>query len=44
MGYFRLFFLHTPELFTERPLNYYLLKVKKFHGDSVKNENARAKN
>ena len=24
-------------------LNYYLLKVKKFHGDSVKNDSARAK-
>ena len=30
--------------FTKNPLNYYLLKVKKIHGDSVKNESARAKN
>ena len=28
---------------TKVPLNFYLLKVKKFHGDSVKNESARAK-
>ena len=26
----------------KNPLNYFLLKVKKFHGDSVKNESARA--
>ena len=25
------------------PLNYYLWKVKTFHGDSVKNKSARAK-
>ena len=29
--------------FTKNPLNNYLLKVKKFHGDSVKNESAIAK-
>ena len=29
--------------FTKNLLNYYLLKVKKFYGDSVKNESARAK-
>ena len=27
----------------KNPLNYFLLKVKKFHGDSVKNESAGAK-
>ena len=27
----------------KKSLNYYLRKVKKFHGDSVKNESARAK-
>ena len=27
---------------TKNPLNFYLLKVNKFHGDSVKNESARA--
>ena len=27
----------------KNPLNYYLLKVKKLHGDIVKNESARAK-
>ena len=51
MGYFR-FFLHTQDFFTalypticseKKNLNYYLLKVKKCHGDSVKNEIARAK-
>jgi len=31
-------------MFNKNPLNYYLLKVKKFHGDSVKNESARTKN
>ena len=30
--------------FTKNPLNYFLLKVKQFHGDSVKNESVRAKN
>ena len=30
-------------LFTRYPLNFYLLKVKKFHSDSVKNESAREK-
>ena len=29
--------------FTKNPLNYYLSKVKKIHGDSVKNKSARAK-
>ena len=28
---------------TKIPLNYYSLKVKKFHGDSVKNESAWSK-
>ena len=28
---------------TKNPLNYYSLKVTKFHGDSVKNESARTK-
>ena len=28
---------------TKSPLNYYSLKVTKFHGDSVKNESASAK-
>ena len=28
---------------TKNPLNYYLLKGKKFHGDSVKDESASAK-
>ena len=28
---------------TTNPPNYYSLKVTKFHGDSVKNESARAK-
>ena len=30
--------------FTKNPLNYYSLKVIKFYGDSVKNENAKTKN
>jgi len=30
--------------FTKYPLNYYLLKVTKFHDDRVKNESARIKN
>ena len=50
----QLIFLHTPDFLlpctlpyaykkiTKNPLNYYLLKVKKFHGDSVKKESARA--
>jgi len=29
--------------FTKNPSNFYLLKVKKNHGDSVKNESARKK-
>ena len=29
--------------FTKNPSNFYLLKVKKFHGDSVKNKSSRAK-
>ena len=28
---------------TKNPLNYYSLKVTKFHGDSVKNESAKTK-
>ena len=28
---------------TKNPLNYYSLKVTKFHGDSVKNKSARTK-
>ena len=28
---------------TKNPLNYYLLKVTKFHGDSFENESARSK-
>ena len=28
---------------TKNPLNYYLLKVTKFHGDSFKTESARSK-
>ena len=53
MGYF-IFFLHTTDFLplepypmhkkiTKNPLNYYLLKVKKFHGESVKKKSARAK-
>ena len=54
MGYFR-FYFYTLQTFyrpvpypmrkknTKNPLNYYLWKVKKFHGDSVTNESARAK-
>ena len=45
MGYFR-FFFYTLQTFyrpVPHPLNYYLWKVKKFHGDSVTNESARAK-
>ena len=52
MGYFR-FFLHLRTFYrpvpypmqkkiTKNPLNYYILKVEKFPGDSVKNESARA--
>ena len=38
-------FLHTPNFLQppKKPLNYYLLKVNKFHGDSVINESARTK-
>ena len=55
MCYFRFFYtlrtfyhpvpypMHKKKNFTKNPLKYYLLKVKKFHGDSVKNESARAK-
>ena len=55
MGYFKFFFTPTglfyrlvpypmhKKKFTKNPLKYYLLKVKKFHSDSVKNESARAK-
>ena len=46
MGYFR-FFSHTgPDFFppcTKNLLDYYSLKVTKFHGDSSKNENSRTK-
>ena len=54
MAYFR-FFLPTLDFLlpcnptlcikkvTKNSLNYYLLKVKKLYGDSVKNESARAK-
>jgi len=31
-------------LVTKNPLNYFILKVTKFHGDCVKNESARTKN
>ena len=30
-------------MLTKNPLNYYSLKVTKFHDDSVKNESARTK-
>ena len=55
MGYFRFFLTHSrlfsalyPTLCEKKklqknPSNYYLCKVKKFHGDSVTNESARAK-
>jgi len=54
MGYFRLFIKHRPDLYphpmhtkkrilTKNPLNFYSLKVKKFHYESVKNESARKK-
>ena len=55
MGHFRFFFytlrtfyrpvpypMHKKK-FTKNTLKYYLLKVKKFHGDSFKNESARTK-
>ena len=54
MGYFRFFYtlrtfyrpapypMHEKKL-QKNPSNYYLWKVKKFYGDSVKNESARAK-
>ena len=29
--------------FTKNPLNFYALKITKFHSDSVKNDSARAK-
>ena len=34
---------HMHKIFFLNPLNYYLLQVKKIHGDSVKNESAKAK-
>ena len=34
---------HYKTILTRNPLNYYSLKVTKFHGDSVKNESAREK-
>ena len=52
MGHFR-FYLHRPDFlppctqpyalkkFDKEFLNYYSLKVTKFHGDSDKNKNAR---
>ena len=55
MGYFRFFFTHSrffttlyPTLCVKKklqkiPSNYYLCKVKKFHGNIVKNESASAK-
>ena len=44
----RLFFRPVPypinkKKFTKNPLNYDLLKVTQFHGDSVKNKSARTK-
>ena len=48
MGYFRFFSALYPSLkkknLTRNPLNYYSLKVTKFHRESVKNESARTKN
>ena len=52
MGFFRLFIKHRLDLYphpmhtkkrilTKNPLNFYSLKVKKFHYESVKNESAR---
>ena len=35
--------MHEKKKLQKKPLNYYFWKVKKFHGDSVKNESARAK-
>ena len=35
--------MHKIKKFTKNPLNFYLLKVEKFHGDSVNKEIARAK-
>ena len=53
MGYFRFFFTHSGfftavtypmhKKITKNPLNYYFIKVKKFHSDSVKNECSRTK-
>ena len=55
MGYFRFFFTdqnfflpctlpyNLKKNLPKNPLNYYSLKVKKFHGDSVKNKSARTK-
>ena len=34
---------HYNTILTRNPLNYYSLKVTKFHNDSVKNESARTK-
>jgi len=36
--------MHKKKYFYKNPLNLYLSKVLKFHGDSVKNESERAKN
>jgi len=51
MGYFRFFFTQTGlftalyiKKITKNPLNFYSLKVKKFHSNSVKYESTMAKN
>ena len=33
----------TKQKISKNPLNFYLIKVKQFHGDSVRNESARVK-
>ena len=57
MGYFRFFFVQTPDFLppctlpyakkkkklTKKSFKLLFMKVKKFHGDSVTNESARAK-
>ena len=35
--------LNLKKIVSKNPSNYYLLKVGKFHGDSVKNKSARTK-
>ena len=37
------FFLHTPDFLLPMYFKLLFIKSKKFHGDSVKNESARAK-